>query len=99
VQDGKLVDKVFVTGLGTPNAMRDFVKSGAAPAFALWNPSDLGYLAIQTLDAIATGKIKGMPGDKFTAGKLGEYTIDKDGIVLLGKPTVFDKSNIDSFDF
>ena len=67
-----MVGKVFVTGLGTPNAMRDYVKSGAAPAFALWNPSDLGYLAIQTLNAIATGKIKGKPGDKFTAGKLGE---------------------------
>ena len=52
-----------------------------------------------TLDAIATGKIKGNPGDTFTAGKLGSYTIDKDGTVLLGKPTVFDKTNIDNFDF
>jgi rhamnose transport system substrate-binding protein len=99
VQDGNLVGKVFVTGLGTPDQMRDYVKSGAAPAFALWNPSDLGYLAIQTLNAIATGKIKGMPGDKFTAGKLGDYTIDADGTVLLGKPTEFNKDNIDKFHF
>src|SRR5215213_8779323 len=99
VQDSNLVGKVFVTGLGTPNQMRDYVKSGAAPAFALWNPSDLGYLAIQTLNAIATGSIKGQPGDKFKAGKLGEYTIDKDGVVLLGKPTVFSKDNIDQFNF
>ena len=75
VQDANLVGKVFVTGLGTPNQMREYVKSGAAPQFALWNPGDLGYLAIYTLNAIATGKIKGQPGDKFTAGKLGEYTI------------------------
>jgi rhamnose transport system substrate-binding protein len=99
VKDGNLIGKVFVTGLGTPNQMRDYVKSGAAPQFALWNPSDLGYLAIQTLNAIATGKIKGVPGDKFTAGKLGEYTIDKDGVILLGKPTVFDAANIDTFNF
>ncbi|MBA3944055.1 MAG: rhamnose ABC transporter substrate-binding protein [Herpetosiphonaceae bacterium] len=99
VQDAKLVGKVFVTGLGTPNQMRDYVKSGAAPQFALWNPSDLGYLAIQTLDAVASGKIKGQPGDTFTAGKLGSYTIDKDGVVLLGKPTVFNKDNIDQFNF
>ena len=46
VQDAKLVGKVFVTGLGTPNQMREYVKSGAAPQFALWNPVDLGYLAI-----------------------------------------------------
>ncbi len=99
VQDAKLVGKVFVTGLGTPNQMRDYVKSGAAPQFALWNPSDLGYLAIQTLNAISSGKIKGQPGDTFTAGKLGSYTIDKDGVVLLGKPTVFNKDNIDQFNF
>jgi rhamnose transport system substrate-binding protein len=99
VQDAKLVGKVFVTGLGTPNQMRDYVKSGAAPQFALWNPGDLGYLAIYTLDAIATGKIKGQPGDTYSAGKLGSYTIASDGTVLLGKPTIFNKDNIDSFNF
>jgi len=99
VQDGKLTGKVFVTGLGTPNQMREYVKSGAAPQFALWNPGDLGYLAIYTLNAIQSGKIKGQPGDKFSAGRLGEYTIDKDGTVLLGKPTVFTKDNVDTFNF
>jgi rhamnose transport system substrate-binding protein len=99
VQDASAVGKVFVTGLGTPNQMRDYVKSGASPQFALWNPADLGYLAIYALDAIASGKIKGQPGDKFTAGKLGEYTVDPDGVVLLGPPTVFDKNNIDQFNF
>ena len=99
VKDGNMIGKVFVTGLGTPNQMRDYVKSGAAPQFALWNPGDLGYLAIQTLNAIASGQIKGQPGDKFKAGKLGDYTIDKDGTVLLGPPTVFNKDNIDQFNF
>jgi rhamnose transport system substrate-binding protein len=99
VKDANVVGKVFVTGLGTPNQMRDYVKNGAAPQFALWNPSDLGYLAIQTLNAIASGQIKGQPGDKFKAGKLGDYTIDKDGVVLLGLPTVFNKDNIDKFNF
>ncbi|MEI8307542.1 MAG: rhamnose ABC transporter substrate-binding protein [Chloroflexales bacterium] len=99
VQDGKLVGKVFVTGLGTPNQMREYVASGAAPQFALWNPGDLGYLAIYTLDAIHSGKIKGVAGDKFTAGKLGDYTIAADGTVLLGKPTIFNKDNIGNFDF
>lgn len=99
VQDANKVNSVFVTGLGTPNQMRDYVKSGAAPQFALWNPGDLGYLAIHTLNAISSGTIKGAPGDKFTAGRLGEYTIADDGTVLLGKPTVFTKDNIDQFDF
>jgi rhamnose transport system substrate-binding protein len=99
VSDAKLTGKVFVTGLGTPNQMRDYVKNGASPEFALWNPGDLGYLSIYALDAIATGKIKGMPGEKFTAGKLGDYTIDPNGVVLLGQPTIFNKDNIDNFHF
>ena len=99
VTDAKKIGQVIVTGLGTPNQMRDYVKSGAAPAFALWNPGDLGYLSIYTLNAIASGQIQGKPGDTFKAGKLGSYTIDKDGTVLLGKPTVFDKTNIDQFNF
>src|SRR5512142_1775048 len=99
VQDANLVGKVKVTGLGTPNQMRDYVKSGASPEFALWNPGDLGYLAIYALDAIATGKIKGQPGDKFKAGKLGDYTVKDDGTILLGQTTIFNKDNIDKFNF
>jgi rhamnose transport system substrate-binding protein len=103
VTDAKLINKVFVTGLGTPNQMREYVKSGAAPQFALWNPADLGYLAIYVLDALNTGKIKGAAGDKFTAGKLGEYTIQDDptlGLnVLLGPPFVYNKDNIDQFNW
>ncbi|MCB8983511.1 MAG: rhamnose ABC transporter substrate-binding protein [Ardenticatenaceae bacterium] len=99
VQDADKVGQVFVTGLGTPNQMREYVKSGAAPQFALWNPADLGYLAIYTLNAIATGEIAGEPGDTFEAGKLGSYTIADDGTILLGPPTVFSADNIDDFDF
>lgn len=96
--DGK-VGQVFVTGLGTPNQLREYVKSGAIPQFALWSPVDLGYLAVYATDALATGAITGQPGDTFSAGKLGEYTVADDMTVLLGPPTVFDADNIDDFDF
>ncbi len=99
VQDADRVGEVFVTGLGTPNQMREYVESGASPQFALWNPADLGYLAIYTLNAISSGEIAGEPGDSFEAGKLGSYTIRDDGTVLLGPPTVFDENNINDFDF
>lgn len=99
VQDADRVGEVFVTGLGTPNQMREYVQSGASPMFALWNPADLGYLAIYALHAIATGEIEGEPGDTFDAGKLGSYTVAEDDTVLLGPPTIFDAENIDDFDF
>lgn len=91
--------KVALTGLGTPNQMREFVKDGTVRAFALWNPADLGYLAAYAGAALASGRITGAAGEEFEAGKLGEYTIGADGVVVLGPPTVFDQGNIDQFDF
>ncbi|MEJ3748840.1 rhamnose ABC transporter substrate-binding protein [Actinomycetes bacterium KLBMP 9797] len=91
--------KVALTGLGTPNQMREFVKDGTVKNFALWNPADLGYLAAYAGAALASGMITGKEGEKFTAGKLGEYTIGADGVVVLGPPTVFDSTNIDQFNF
>ncbi|TDB78384.1 rhamnose ABC transporter substrate-binding protein [Micromonospora sp. KC721] len=91
--------KVKLTGLGTPNQMREYVKDGTVDAFALWNPADLGYLAAYAGAALASGQISGAEGDRFTAGRLGEFTVGKDGVVVLGPPTVFDKSNIDKFNF
>ncbi|TDB76937.1 rhamnose ABC transporter substrate-binding protein [Micromonospora sp. KC723] len=91
--------KVKLTGLGTPNQMREYVKDGTVDAFALWNPADLGYLAAYAGAALASSQITGAEGDRFTAGKLGEFTVGKDGVVVLGPPTVFDKSNIDTFNF
>jgi rhamnose transport system substrate-binding protein len=91
--------KVSLTGLGTPNQMRDFVEDGTVTAFALWNPEDLGYLAAFAAQALITGEITGAEGDTFEAGKLGSYTVGENGAVLLGDPYVFDADNIGDFDF
>jgi rhamnose transport system substrate-binding protein len=103
VTDAGLIGKVMVTGLGTPNQMREYVKSGAAPQFALWNPLDLGYLSVYALYALATGEIKGVEGESFSAGRLGEYTIGNDpdlGLnVLYGAPFIYTAENIDNFDW
>ncbi|MEU6134577.1 rhamnose ABC transporter substrate-binding protein [Nocardioides sp. NPDC047086] len=99
LSDSQYKGKVALTGLGTPNQMREYVKDGTVKAFALWDPEQLGYLAAFTADALASGDIEGKEGDTFEAGDLGEYTVGADGVVVLGEPTVFDESNIDDFDF
>ncbi len=91
--------QVMLTGLGTPNQMREFVEDGTVTAFALWNPEELGYLAAYAGAALAAGQITGAEGETFEAGELGEYTVEEDGVVVLGEPTVFDAENIDDFDF
>jgi len=90
---------VALTGLGTPNQMREYVEDGTVTAFALWNPADLGYLTAFTAKALIEGEITGEEGDSFEAGRLGAYEVGPDGVVLLGDPFVFDADNIGDFDF
>ena len=90
---------VALTGLGTPNQLRQYVKDGTIKGFELWNPADLGYLAYYVAALLIQGKIQGNVGDTFTAGKLGSYTIGANHVVLLGPPTVFNSANIDQFNF
>jgi len=91
--------KVQLTGLGTPNQMREYIKNGTVIAFQLWNPADLGYLAAYAAGHLASGHITGKAGETFTAGKLGKYTVGEKGEVILGAPTTFDKNNIDKFNY
>ena len=90
---------VKLTGLGTPDQMREYIKDGTVDEFALWNPEDLGYLAAFTAKALIDGTITGKKGDSFEAGKLGKFTVGDDATVLLGDPYVFNKDNIDKFHF
>lgn len=91
--------KVMLTGLGTPNQMREYVKDGTVKEFALWNPQDLGTVATYAAAALIQGTITGAEGDKFTAGELGEFTVGADKTVLLGEPYKFNADNIDNFNF
>ncbi len=96
--DKGLGGKVFLTGLGLPSEMATYIENGVCPYMFLWNPIDVGYLGSYTATALVSGKISGKVGEKFKAGKLGDYTITKapDGgtEVLLGPPFKFDKANI-----
>src|SRR5205807_10421361 len=91
--------KVKLTGLGTPNQLRTYVKDGTLDGFELWTPADLGYLAAYAAVNFASGTITGKAGQTFTAGKLGKYKIGAKSTVLLGPPFVFNKKNIDKFHF
>jgi rhamnose transport system substrate-binding protein len=88
---------VKVIGLGLPSENRRYVKDGVTQSVILWKTVDLGYLTVQATVALARGELK--PGaTSFNAGRLGQMEIKGDNI-LLGKPFIFDKNNIDQFDF
>jgi rhamnose transport system substrate-binding protein len=96
--------KVTLTGLGLPSQMRKYVKDGTVQSFALWNPSNLGYLAGYAAANLSSGVSTLDTGSSFKAGSLGDYKVlapagDSGPSVVLGPPTVFDKANIDQFQF
>jgi len=102
MQDGKLCEKVKVSGLGLPSEMLAYTKNGCAPQFALWSFVDLGYLAYYTAYGLASGAFKAEEGASFHAGRMGDYKITKDptrakGLrILMGPFTVYNKDNVEA---
>jgi ABC-type sugar transport system substrate-binding protein len=96
VRQEKKRGQIKVTGVSTPRDMRDYVLDDTVQSFVLWNPVDLGYLAVYVADLKRRGKM--VENGTIDAGRLGKITV-KDREVLLGEPIKFDKSNIDKFDF
>jgi ABC-type sugar transport system substrate-binding protein len=87
-----------VVGLATPNAMRPYVESGCVKSVVLWSPVDLGYAAVYVMRAVVDGKLS--PGDTdVEAGRLGKLQVVNGSEILLGSPFIFDKSNVNDFDF
>lgn len=99
-----LLSHLTLTGLGLPSQMKAYVEDGTVQAFELWNPSNLGYLAGYAAASLASGVVTPTAGASFTAGKLGSYTIlaasgTTGPSIVLGPPTVFDKTNVANFNF
>ena len=79
--------------------MKKYVADGTVKEFELWNPANLGYLAAYAAVELRLRKITSAPGQTFTAGKLGSFTVGADNTVLLGPPFVFTTANINHFNF
>ena len=91
--------KVYSTGFALPNSIKSYIQDGSEKAFALWDPYELGYLAVYATHLKLAGKLEVKEGVTFDAGKAGSYTIGKDGEIVYGKPLIFTKDTIDKFNF
>ena len=102
MQDEGLCDQIKVSGLGLPAEMVSYTLNGCAPEFALWDFRDLGYLTYYTSYALASGQINGDIGESFSAGRMGDYTIEEDPgrpgtkRILMGPFTVYTKDNVEA---
>ena len=102
MQDEGLCDQVKVSGLGLPSEMVSYTMNGCAPEFALWDFRDLGYLTYFTAYGLATGQLTGKIGETFTAGRMGDYSIEEDPgrpgskRILMGPFTVYNSENVEA---
>jgi len=113
VEQAGLAGKIVVTGMATPNQMKEFVKRGTVKTVVLWNPVDLGYLAVYAAQASVAGALKDDATQaKVPAGRLGtrdalasldditaKGPLTLKNVIVLGDPSRFTKDNIDQFNF
>jgi rhamnose transport system substrate-binding protein len=95
VQDLGFAGKVKVTGLGLPSELAGYVRSGAVPKFAIWNPIDLGYSTTQVAARLARGA---SPTEPVPTGRMGEVSFAADGVGAMSKPFIYDAGNVGEFE-
>jgi rhamnose transport system substrate-binding protein len=98
LEEAGSIGKVKLTGLAPATLMKKYIESGAAQDI-WWNVTDLGYLTYHAAQMIAQCKITGKEGEKFTAGRLGEYTIGASGEIVLGPAKIVTPANVNEFKF
>lgn len=96
IEDQGLAGKVQVTGLGLPSELAGYVHKGVVAKFAIWNPIDLGYATTQLAVRLVRGATPGA-GGPVSIARLGEVSFDASGVGAMGKPFVYDDSNVSQF--
>ncbi|WDR06701.1 substrate-binding domain-containing protein [Devosia rhodophyticola] len=100
IQSAGKADEVKLTGLGTPNQMRPFIKDGTVEAVQLWSPYNEGLLAAYFAVGVKNGTIKNEVGATFEVPELGTITIGEHNVMnTQAELTTFNADNIDDFDF
>jgi len=88
---------VNVIGLSLPNINKPYVRDGVVQTVVLWNTRDLGYLAVYA-SALATQHKLEAGARELQAGRLGHIDV-RGSEIILGAPMLFNRANIERFDF
>ena len=96
VQEKGLNEQIAVVGTSMPNDSNEYLKDGSLDYAVLWDPAQLGKLAVYVAHLQLAGEtIEGVevPG-------VGPIHIEEDGkTIIMGPPTVWTAENVDDYDF
>jgi rhamnose transport system permease protein len=88
---------ISVIGLSLPNINKPYVHDGIVQTVVLWNTRDLGYLTVYA-STLAVRHALAAGARSVHAGRLGPIEV-RGTEIILGAPMLFNKGNIDRFDF
>jgi ribose/xylose/arabinose/galactoside ABC-type transport system permease subunit/ABC-type sugar transport system substrate-binding protein len=97
-QSGRSVD---VIGLSLPSICRSHIHSGVVQTIVLWNTTDLGYLTVYGGWLDSQKKIA-KDATSVVAGRLGKLDVQGEQgsrEIILGRPLIIDKKNVDALNF
>jgi len=95
LQSGR--QNVDVIGLSLPNICKPYIHGGSVQSIILWNTRNLGYLTVYAGWLDAQHKIE-KSETLLSVGRLGKLSVRGSEIVL-GKPLIINKANIDTLNF
>lgn len=96
VQEKGLQDQISVVGTCMPNDSNAYCKDGSMDYGVLWDPAQLGKLAVY----VAYLQLTGQEIEGYEVPGVGPIHIEEDGkTIIMGPPTVWNADNVDDYDF
>jgi len=96
VQEKGLQDQIAVVGSSMPTDSAPYLKDGSLDFGLLWNPADLGKLAVY----VAYLELTGAEVAGYEVPGVGPITIEEDGrTIIMADPSVWTAENVDQFNF
>jgi len=86
-----------VIGLSLPSMSKPYIHDGTVPSIVLWSTTDLGYATVYAGALLAQGKIP-TGAKSIQAGRLGALEV-RGSDIILGKPLLINRANVDQLDF
>ncbi|HEU0165795.1 MAG TPA: autoinducer 2 ABC transporter substrate-binding protein [Thermomicrobiales bacterium] len=98
IENANLTGKIAMCGFGSPQTALPYVKAGVMKSTVLWDVPQLGALTVWAMNQLITGK--GIKASNTIPGFKDPVVYDKaNQTLILGKPIVFTKANINNYDY